>query len=55
MKKDSTLALQDGEVLYSFKRVGNMDVESVSIKDAVAPLVVEAYEISTKDGSVFDF
>ena len=55
MKKDSTLALQDGEVLYSFKRVGNMDVESVSIKDAVAPLVVEAYEISTKDGQYLIF
>ncbi|WP_456087419.1 DUF6383 domain-containing protein [Parabacteroides sp.] len=50
MKKDSTLALQDGEVLYSFKHVGNVPVKSASIKDAVAPLSVEAYEISTKDG-----
>ena len=50
MKKDSTLALQDGEVLYSFKRVAVPFAEIDGVEDAIDPLTTEAYEISTKDG-----
>ena len=55
MKKDSTLALQDGEVLYSFKRVAVPFAEIDGIEDAIDPLAVEAYEISTKDGQYLIF
>ena len=58
MKKDSTLRLTAGEQMYTFKRAGLLtaeDVKPVSIKDAVDPLAVEAYEISTKDGQYLIF
>ncbi|WP_293740854.1 DUF6383 domain-containing protein, partial [uncultured Parabacteroides sp.] len=50
MKKDSTMTLKAGEVLYTMKRVNTLKFEETAIKDAVDPLAWDVYTIETDKG-----